>query len=164
VPWLPQGFDPGEPTYSAKSNVPEGRCDRSLARSAWDNANPKSRPVGYGMIRARCGHRFDMAHISTRIPEYLCKLAAPDHAVPYGTVHLRDTFPGTSCLATIGVVPTGRGPTRGLGSFKCPNFRVKRLASSSIVLVLVIDSLDFTQKRPFMVLVFSQFDALFDHQ
>src|ERR1700735_5774053 len=30
--------------------VPEGRCDRSLARSAWKNATQKSRPVGYGMI------------------------------------------------------------------------------------------------------------------
>src|SRR5580704_16241501 len=28
-------------------------------------------------------------------------LAAPDHTVPYGTVLSRDTFPGTSCLATI---------------------------------------------------------------
>jgi hypothetical protein len=32
--------------------VPEGQADRSLARSAWDNATPKSRPVGYGVIRA----------------------------------------------------------------------------------------------------------------
>ena len=32
--------------------VPEGRCDRSLARSAWDSATQKSRPVGYGVIRA----------------------------------------------------------------------------------------------------------------
>jgi hypothetical protein len=32
--------------------VPEGRCDRSLARSAWDSATQKSRPVGYGLIRA----------------------------------------------------------------------------------------------------------------
>jgi len=31
-------------------NVPEGQYDRSLARSAWDSASPKSRPVGYGMI------------------------------------------------------------------------------------------------------------------
>src|SRR5271169_6444689 len=35
-------------------------------------------------------------------------LAAPDHTVPYGTVLSRDAFPGTSCQATIGVVPTGR--------------------------------------------------------
>ena len=33
--------------------VPEGRRDRSLARSAWDTATQKIRPVGYGMIRAR---------------------------------------------------------------------------------------------------------------
>ncbi len=32
--------------------VPEGQADRSLARSAWDNATAKSRPVGYGVIRA----------------------------------------------------------------------------------------------------------------
>ena len=32
--------------------VPEGRCDRSLARSAWDSATQKSRPVGHGLIRA----------------------------------------------------------------------------------------------------------------
>jgi hypothetical protein len=32
--------------------VPEGQADSSQARSAWDRANPKSRPVGYGMIRA----------------------------------------------------------------------------------------------------------------
>jgi hypothetical protein len=32
--------------------VPEGRCDRSLARSAWDSAAQKSRPVGHGLIRA----------------------------------------------------------------------------------------------------------------
>jgi hypothetical protein len=31
------------------ANVPEGRCDRSLARSAWDSATPKepSRRVRY---------------------------------------------------------------------------------------------------------------------
>src|SRR5208337_2103105 len=40
---------PGE---SLLRNVPEGRCDHSLARSAWDSATPKSRPVGYGVIRA----------------------------------------------------------------------------------------------------------------
>jgi hypothetical protein len=31
--------------------VPEGQHDRSLARSAWDSATQKSRPVGYGLIR-----------------------------------------------------------------------------------------------------------------
>ncbi|HKM59137.1 MAG TPA: hypothetical protein VJX28_10330, partial [Chthoniobacterales bacterium] len=35
-------------------------------------------------------------------------LAAPDHTVPYGTILSRDAVPGTSCQATIGVVPTGR--------------------------------------------------------
>ena len=39
--------------------VPEGRCDRSLARSAWDNATPKepSRRVRYDLLGL--GHRFD---------------------------------------------------------------------------------------------------------
>jgi hypothetical protein len=32
--------------------VPEERCDRSLARSAWDNATQKNRPVGHGLTRA----------------------------------------------------------------------------------------------------------------
>jgi hypothetical protein len=43
--------------------VPEGRCDGShstryrllvadLVRSAWDSATQRSRPVGYGLIRA----------------------------------------------------------------------------------------------------------------
>src|SRR6202035_2843292 len=32
----------------------------------------------------------------------------PDHTVPYGTVLSREAFPGTSCQATIGVVPPGR--------------------------------------------------------
>src|ERR1700730_17386557 len=35
-------------------------------------------------------------------------LAAPDHTVPYGTILSRGVFPGTSCQATIGVVPMGR--------------------------------------------------------
>jgi hypothetical protein len=32
--------------------VPEGLCDRSQARSAWNRATQKSRLVGYGLIRA----------------------------------------------------------------------------------------------------------------
>jgi hypothetical protein len=30
--------------------VPEGQSDRSQARSAWEDAPRKNRPVGYGMI------------------------------------------------------------------------------------------------------------------
>ena len=37
---------------SAMAFVPEGRCDRSLARSAWDSTTQNSRPVGYDLIRA----------------------------------------------------------------------------------------------------------------
>jgi hypothetical protein len=32
--------------------VPEGQCDRSLARSAWESPPQKSRPVGNGLILA----------------------------------------------------------------------------------------------------------------
>ena len=32
-------------------NVPEGQCDRSLARSAWNKPPQKGRAVGYGVIR-----------------------------------------------------------------------------------------------------------------
>ena len=39
---------------------------------------------------------------------YFCALR--DRPVPYGTVLSRDAFPGTSCQATIGVVPPGRDP------------------------------------------------------
>src|SRR5580700_10717786 len=87
----------------------------------------KSRPVGYGLIRA--GVRTDSmigvtvfrartssdTNLSRRVFSLPKKhgaqfdeLAAPDHTVPYGTVPSRDAFPGTSCQATIGVVPTGR--------------------------------------------------------
>ena len=38
--------------FAPKGLVPEGRCDRSLARSAWKSVPRKNRPVGYGMIGA----------------------------------------------------------------------------------------------------------------
>ena len=82
--------------------VPEGRCDRSLARSAWDSATQKCRPVGYGVIRA--GLRTDSMIGETKFRirktetetrrkcgrEIALGLAAPDHTVPYGTVLSRD--------------------------------------------------------------------------
>src|SRR5271165_3331296 len=67
---------------------------------------PKSRPVGYGVIRA--GGRADSMIGLTKFQIRRLKtftlsvgLAALDHTVPYGTVLSRDAFPGTSCLATI---------------------------------------------------------------
>jgi hypothetical protein len=36
-----------------RSSVPEGRSDRSQARSAWNSPTPKNRPVGHGMIGGR---------------------------------------------------------------------------------------------------------------
>jgi len=86
--------------------VPEGQADRSQARSAWDNATPKSRPVGYGVIRAavRADSMIGVTKFQIRRLKTLMLsvgLAAPDQTVPYGTVLWRDAFPGTSCLATI---------------------------------------------------------------
>jgi hypothetical protein len=40
-------------------NVPEGRCDRSLARSAWDSATPKEPSRRVRCDSRRCAHRFD---------------------------------------------------------------------------------------------------------
>jgi hypothetical protein len=34
-----------------RGSVPEGRSDRSLARSAWTAPHQESRPVGYGLMR-----------------------------------------------------------------------------------------------------------------
>jgi hypothetical protein len=95
--FVPEGQVDSSQARSACS-VPEGQHDRSQARSAWNSANPRSRPVGYGMIRV--GVRTDSRWLPfpRDIPR---ELVAPDHTVPHGTVHLRDTFPGTSCLATI---------------------------------------------------------------
>ena len=36
-----------------RGTVPEGRSDRSLARSAWNSPTQKNRPVGHGMIGVR---------------------------------------------------------------------------------------------------------------
>jgi hypothetical protein len=88
--------------------VPEGRCDRShstryrllmagLARSAWKNAAQKSRPVGYGLIRAGVG----TDPINDWRGEMMAGIAMSDDTVPYGTVHSVGAFPGTSCQATI---------------------------------------------------------------
>jgi hypothetical protein len=51
----------------ALSPVPEGRSDRSLARSAWTAPPQKSRPVGYGLIRF--GVRTDSMIGVTSLPE-----------------------------------------------------------------------------------------------
>jgi hypothetical protein len=101
-------------------HVPEGR-DRSLARSA----TLKEPPVRHGVIRAdlRTDSMIALTKFRTFQEEYLAflknhvahfdekvplGLAAPDHAVPYGTVLSMDAVPGTSWQATIGVVPPGQ--------------------------------------------------------
>ena len=64
-------------------------------------------------------------------------LATPDHTVPYGTVLSRGAVPGTSCQATIGVVPTGRAPSGlydspDLTVSKCPNCRALRAVKPAL--------------------------------
>jgi hypothetical protein len=54
---LSPGFQPhkrllNEASPGRMAFVPEGQCDRSLARSAWEWPPQKTRPVGYGLIRA----------------------------------------------------------------------------------------------------------------
>jgi hypothetical protein len=49
--------------------VPEGRCDRGLARSAWKNATQKSRPVGYGVIEYEGRPRGGLGQDAKQIPE-----------------------------------------------------------------------------------------------
>jgi hypothetical protein len=39
--------------------VPEGRCDRSLARSAWNSVTPKEPSRRARSDSCRCAHRFD---------------------------------------------------------------------------------------------------------
>src|SRR3984893_9083963 len=75
-----------------------------------------------GMIPKCIGGVSDHVHLLVTLPTRLAVqlikagssawihlgLATPDHTVPSGTALSRDAFPGTSCQATIGVVPTGR--------------------------------------------------------
>jgi hypothetical protein len=94
---------------------PEGQLDRSQARSAWDNATPKSRPVGYGVIRA--GVRADSMIGVTKFQIRRLKtltlsvgLAAPDHTVPYGTVLSEGRFPRHFVPGYDRAVPPGQRP------------------------------------------------------
>src|SRR5271165_2545367 len=51
--------DVPNPSQSLLRNVPEGRCDRSLARSAWDSATPKEPSRRVRCDSCRCAHQFD---------------------------------------------------------------------------------------------------------
>jgi hypothetical protein len=73
--------------------VPEGQTDRSQARSPWVTMQSAPRP----------GCLFSVLSQSFSLLSFV-----PDHTVPYGTALSREAFPGTSCQATIGVVPPGR--------------------------------------------------------
>src|ERR1700722_19715863 len=92
--------------------VPEGRCDRSLERSAWQGVPQKDRPLGYGMIAAQRTQRYfsstcapcfgfsfhsKLRHSNHRIGAHTCA----NQTVPYGTALLGGSVPGTSCQATI---------------------------------------------------------------
>ena len=75
-----------------RGTVPEGRSDRSLARSAWNSPTHKNRPVGHGMI----GRRPNPRGISSKgAPCFLRKAnhsnrrigahTGANQTVPYGT-------------------------------------------------------------------------------
>src|SRR6202161_3096140 len=90
----------------AMPSVPEGRSDRSQARSAWDSAPSKEPSRRVRSDSRRYAHRFDdrsepslknTAHLSTQNTSG--RGSAPDHTVPYGTVLWGGAAPGTSCLA-----------------------------------------------------------------
>ncbi len=53
---VPEGRSKSWSVLARVAFVPAGQYDRSLARSAWDIATPRSRPVGYGLILRRCAH------------------------------------------------------------------------------------------------------------
>jgi hypothetical protein len=93
------------------------KAERDLGlwpKGAGENASRRVRSDS-----GRCAHRFEdwSDEVSNRKTETETRrtsrremplgFAAPDHTVPYGTVLWRDAFPGTSCRATIGVVPPG---------------------------------------------------------
>jgi hypothetical protein len=92
-----------------RGSVPEGRRDRSLARSAWNSPTPKNRPVGHGMNGSRPNpggvSRQNVRRVPLRKADHSNHRIAPTGAnqtVPYGTARLGWRFPGTSCQATIG--------------------------------------------------------------
>ena len=83
-----------------RGTVPEGRSDRSLARSAWNRPTQKNRPVGHGMI----GRRPNPRGISSKgAPCFLRKAnhsnrrigahTGANQTVPYGTALLRSRRP-----------------------------------------------------------------------
>src|SRR4029077_11579019 len=71
--------------------VPEGRYDRSLARSAWESVPQKNRPVGYGMIGRS---------LSASLPRHF--VPGYDQAVPSGTKAIRLSKWLTIILACMG--------------------------------------------------------------
>src|ERR1700726_3885060 len=78
--------------------VPEGQADSSQARSAWESAPRKYRPVGCGMIgRSQSQKYFSWKWAPCRIGAHTCT----NHTVPYGTALWVGAVPGTSCQATI---------------------------------------------------------------
>jgi hypothetical protein len=100
--------------------VPEGRSDRSLARSAWESTLRESRPVGYGVIRGGMRNystigvnSFLKKHGSFSTRNTSGIRSAPDHTVPYGTVILRQGYtrhfvPGYDRAVPPGLSPFGQ--------------------------------------------------------
>jgi hypothetical protein len=90
--------------------VPEGLCDRSLARSAWESVRRANRPVGYGMIERSHTQRFlpvkDVCRVAIdfgfEVPFSQSWCAdLPDSYRTLRDGSLGGAVPGTSCQATI---------------------------------------------------------------
>ena len=75
-------------------NVPEGRCERSLARSAWDSPPQKSRPVGYDVVR-------EGVHTDSMIGVTRFRIRKPKTFM-----FSREAFPGTSCHCSLDISRT----------------------------------------------------------
>src|ERR1700678_3482756 len=95
-------------TKALLPGVPEGWFDRSLARRAWKAPPQRSRPAGYGLIRAgtRADSMIGVIGLKKRrtfrheIPLGLG--LRPIIPCPTGRFYCGGAVPGTSCQATIG--------------------------------------------------------------
>jgi hypothetical protein len=67
-------------SWSLLRNVPEGRCDRSMARSAWVSATPRVPSRRVRSDSCRCAYRFDDHRARTFQEEYLVFLGLKNTA------------------------------------------------------------------------------------
>ena len=89
----------------------ERPIDRRFRRFDLNDTRPRSEPVAKcpgGTVRSYRTRTFQEEYLAflkkhgAHFDEkYLWDQLRTNHTVPYGTVLLRDAFPGTSCLATV---------------------------------------------------------------